>query len=204
MKLNESKRMRYSWIGCSIGKIISRKIIILAELRFRSRTPTSSTASTYFTSAAISKCLQYCSQGCLLNGVQEEEDQGRRDWIKIEHIHFHFTYGEEGLYGKEVVLQYIGNWKSWLLIIYSSFSPLPSPLLHSTPVRTYCWVKCCNKSSSSMLTNSFGKCPLEWAVVLAQLVERLLPTLAVCGLNPVIGEFLNRTFVYIAVLKRQN
>ena len=82
--------------------------------------------------------------------------------------------------------------------------PLPSPLLHSTPVRTSCWVKCCNKSSSSMLTNSFGKCPLEWAVVLAQLVERLLPTLAVCGLNPVIGEFLNRTFVYIAVLKRQN
>ena len=39
MKLNESKRMRYSWIGCSIGNIISRKIIILAELRFRSRTP---------------------------------------------------------------------------------------------------------------------------------------------------------------------
>ena len=34
------------------------------------------------------------------------------------------------------------------------------------------------------------------AVVVAQLVERSLPTPEVRSLNPVIREFLNRTFVY--------
>ena len=35
-----------------------------------------------------------------------------------------------------------------------------------------------------------------WAVVMAQLVERLLPTPEVCGLNPAIGKLLCGPFVY--------
>ena len=35
-----------------------------------------------------------------------------------------------------------------------------------------------------------GKSRLPWAVVVAQLVERLLPILEVCGSNPVIGQNL--------------
>ena len=35
-----------------------------------------------------------------------------------------------------------------------------------------------------------------WAVVVAQLVERSLPTPEVRGLNPVIGKLLYGTFVY--------
>ena len=34
------------------------------------------------------------------------------------------------------------------------------------------------------------------AVVVAQLVEQLLPTQEVCGSNPVIGKLLHRTCVY--------
>ena len=35
---------------------------------------------------------------------------------------------------------------------------------------------------------------MPWAVVVAQLVERLLPMPEVCGLNPVIGKLLYLTF----------
>ena len=33
-----------------------------------------------------------------------------------------------------------------------------------------------------------------WALIVAQLVEQLLPTPEVCGLNPVIGKLLYRIF----------
>ena len=36
----------------------------------------------------------------------------------------------------------------------------------------------------------------SWTVVVAQLVLWLLPTPEIRGLNPVIGKFLFRTFVY--------
>ena len=44
-----------------------------------------------------------------------------------------------------------------------------------------------------------------WAVVVAQLVKRSLPTPEVRGLNPVNGKFLYRAFVYRLpiVLKRR-
>ena len=42
--------------------------------------------------------------------------------------------------------------------------------------------------------------PEDWnekrALTVAQLAERSLPTAEVCGLNPVIGKFLYRTFIY--------
>ena len=43
------------------------------------------------------------------------------------------------------------------------------------------------------------------AVVVAQLVERLLPKSEVCGLNPVIGKLLYQTFICLlsTVLKRR-
>ena len=69
----------------------------------------------------VCECVRACV--CLCVCVRErgerERERERERALSIEDIHFHLTYVVEGLYGKEVDLQYIGNWKnSFLLFVH--------------------------------------------------------------------------------------
>ena len=54
-----------------------------------------------------------------------------------------------------------------------------------------------------LMLSIIKKVGLYWAVVVAQLVERLLPTPEVHGSNPVIGKIYIEHFLLSTVYKRQ-
>ena len=63
--------------------------------------------------------------------------------------------------------------------------------LSITQVNTICIWRSPTLTNEPMLSHSatiYQTIPLYWAVVVAQLVERLLPLQEVRGLNPVIGK----------------